>query len=216
MRTEAKVWEALDPSGRPRIDWLRRVEGTPVLLLGAFDPPTLAHVALITGAARETGLEGAFCLTKVLLDRSGPALLAPPDRLRLLTALGAEHGLGVAVCNRGTYLEVARAAGGHPVFVIGSDKIAQLRDPRFYPDGAAGVTATFDCADFLVVGRGGVPVPARMRALDAARVFPDADTASISASLVRERLAAGADVADLVPPVVADTLRGYTGVAERR
>lgn len=216
LGTTEQVWESLDPSGPPRLEWLRGVRGRPVLLLGAFDPPTLAHVALATGAARETGQQGAFCLTKVLLDRTGPALLAPPRRLDLLLRLGAEHGLGVAVSNRGTYLDVARATGERPAFVIGSDKIAQLRDPRFYPDGAAGVAATFEAADFLVVPRAGVPVPPGMRALDPGRVFPSPHTASISASQVRERLATGAEVADLVPPVVADTLRGYTGVAERR
>src|SRR5688572_26031282 len=94
-------WLTPEPSG----DW--------VLLLGAFDPPTLAHLAL----AEATG--AAFCMTEQTLGRPDEPLLGFDVRLGLLAGLGCP----VAVATSGTYLEVARAAGRPVTFVVGSDKL---------------------------------------------------------------------------------------------
>lgn len=212
------VWAALDPDGPPEVRWVRPVPGPmPVLLLGAFDPPTRAHLALVEGASRHTGRSGALCLTKLLLDRSAGMLLSPEQRVELLDALAVEGGLGLCLANRGTYLEVALALDGQAVFVVGSDKLAQLADPSFYPDGSEGVRATFEQARFCVVPRGGAAVDrSDVEVIDEQAVFGATDLALISASDVRRRLSEGMPIDELVPPLVARRLEGYNRDPSRR
>lgn len=102
---------------------------------------------------------------------------------------------------------------GHPVFVIGSDKLPQLKDPAFYADGTSGVEATFAECRFVVVVRSGVLPsggPGIIAILDPAQVFASPDIGEISASEVRRRLRTGMEIQDLVPPAVSRRLGGYT------
>lgn len=214
-RTLRRLWNELDVDGPPTVVWGRSVGGSRVVfLLGAFDPPTIAHVRLAVAGGRVSRVPAAFCLTKVLLARPTDVLLEPVHRLGLLDGLAEEHGLGLAVANRGTYLDVdraLRAASVDPTFVVGSDKLAQLEDPSFYPDGRRGVRATFSEVSFLVVPRPGSDVRRDdVRVLDATEVFADPVEATISSTEVRRRLRAGASVDGLVPPGVARGIGGYT------
>lgn len=216
--TPHAVWDGLDPQAEARLTFLRGVPGrSAVLLLGAFDPPTSAHVALARAAARHTGWPAAFCLTKVVLDRPADVLLDPVSRLELLDALALGEGMGLAVSNRGTYLDVARAArlaDLEVAFVVGSDKIGQLTDERFYADGQRGVDATFREARFIVVPRGTEVARRDVEILDNKAVFERPEVEMSSASEVRRRLADGRPIDDLVPRIVADSLRRYTERAE--
>src|SRR5438552_16687673 len=104
------LWEDLDPSGRPTAHWVvPPASKAIVLLLGAFDPPTNAHLRIVRAAARAEEASGALCLTKTLLARPPDELLPPARRLALLDVLARESDLGLAIANRGTYLEVAGA-----------------------------------------------------------------------------------------------------------
>jgi len=202
-----------DPKA-PRVRWIRPVPGPRVvLLLGAFDPPTLAHVQMAVAAGRHLEAPPALCLTAVLLDRPSETLLPWAERLELLEDLCGQMDLGLAVANRGTYLGVWRTlqrAGLRATFLIGGDKVAQLRDPAFYyPDGPAGVEATMSQVPFLVVPRGphtGSGLPE----LQVLAAFDDPATAGLSASSVRDRLRRGEPVENMVPEAVARRLRGYT------
>lgn len=163
-----------------------------MMLLGAFDPPTNAHVDILSEAARESDAAGGFCLTKVVLARNASRLLADEDRIDVLDAIAERLGFGLAFANRGTYLDVHRALvaeGFEPAFVVGSDKLAQLEDPAFYPDGRRGVDATFDELSLVVVPRG---------------------NRDLSATKVRRMVSDGRDVSDLVPPEAAAVIGGYT------
>jgi nicotinic acid mononucleotide adenylyltransferase len=209
------IWNALDPAGPSTIEWVRPVPGPRVVvLLGAFDPPTKAHMAIARAASRHEGAPAAFCMTRVLLARPDDELLDPVDRLSLLDDLAAANGWGLVVANRGRYLDVSRALhalGIDATFVIGSDKLAQLVDTSFYPDGAAGVAATFDEVRLLVVPRTAAPIErSGVRSLRTAEVFSDEQEMSISATEVRRRLREGRGIGDLVPPGVASALGGYT------
>lgn len=211
----AAVWDALDPSEPPELRWIRAVQGggEVVLLLGAFDPPTLAHLSLVHAAVRRTGAAGAFCLTKAILARPAGECLSPPRRLELLARIADEEGLGLAVANRGTYLDVgdaARRLGYEPQFVIGSDKLPKLEDPTFYPDGEAGVERTFARYRFLVVPRGARVERTDVVLLSPEDVFEEPRFGRLSATEVRERLKAGDAVDGCVPPIVARELARYT------
>ncbi|HYZ94013.1 MAG TPA: hypothetical protein VFA34_16695 [Actinomycetota bacterium] len=213
--TSLNVWDSLDANGPPQFIWHRPVDGSRVVfLLGAFDPPTRAHVAILDAASRSEGLPGALCLTKELLAREGDVLIPPRDRVELLDRIAVVRHFGLGIANRGTYLDVGRAClvhGIEPTFVIGSDKLAQLADPSFYPDGMRGVTATFEELSFLVVPREGSAVDRDdVRVLDASDVFPDDRTMGISSTEVRRRALAGGGLTGLVPPEVVASVEGYT------
>jgi nicotinic acid mononucleotide adenylyltransferase len=208
------AWDSLETDGPPSVTWIRPVPGPRVVvLLGAFDPPTRAHVCLASGASRCEGAPAVLCLTKLLLGRPDDELIPPVARIELLDAIASRRGYGVAIANRGTYLEVQRALanGLETTFVIGSDKLSQLEDPSFYEDGAVGVRSTFEEVRFIVVPRGRVEVGRDdVRVLDADEVFGGADVAAISSTEVRRRIRSGADIDALVPPEVALDLAGYT------
>jgi nicotinic acid mononucleotide adenylyltransferase len=184
-----------------------RVSLSRPVLLGAFDPPTNAHVSILKAAERLLDARGVLVLTKVRLARPDDTLLEEDERLRLLQSLAEAEGFELFVAESGTYLGVARemrAAGIEPTFIVGSDKVPQLNDPSFYADGLEGVEATFRECEFLVVERDGPGM------ISAAEVFENPRLAGISATEVRRRIRAGESVEDLVPPVVAQALEGYT------
>lgn len=205
------VWADLDPRTEAHVEWVHPVPGSrAVVLLGAFDPPTRAHVALVEAGAEAEGVAAALCLTKQLLARSSDELLVSEQRLSLLDKLARARSYGFALANRGTYRDVHRAmqaTGVDATFLIGSDKLAQLRDPSFYPDGERGVAETLAVVRFLVMPRAGVDVDLTDQPL-----LPplDDDLALLSSTEVRRRLREGSPVDDLVPAEVAVDVGGYT------
>jgi nicotinic acid mononucleotide adenylyltransferase len=170
-----------------------------VLLLGAFDPPTNAHVEILESSARAEQREPVWGMTKTLLDRPSGGLFTVEERIALVDSIAERTGSAFGRFEHGTYLEVDRALRGEgidAVFIIGSDKLSQLRDPTFYPDGHRGVEATFAEVAFIVIDRDAPPHAGR------------------SATKVRRLVEEGKDVSALVPPEVIEGLRsrgqGYT------
>jgi nicotinic acid mononucleotide adenylyltransferase len=120
------------------------------------------------------------------------------------------------------------ADGFDPTFIVGADKLVQLADPSFYPDGRRGAAATFDEVTFLVVPRSNIALDRpgsvldreNIRLLDVrpdggpepdgSEVFTDPRHEDLSATDVRRMVAAGIDVSNLVPPEVAAAIGGYT------
>lgn len=223
-----ELWDRLDAAGPAEVVWPRSVASIAtaadrdvsraVVLLGAFDPLTNAHVAIARGAARAEHAPPALCLTKILLARSDDALLTPRDRIGVILRVADRCDIGVAFANRGTYLEVGRAmrrSGIDATFVVGADKLGQLADPSFYQDGTRGVDSTFDELRFVVVPRDGIDVMpfldrANVRVLETSQVFEDDSLARVAASEVRRSVRAGEVIDHLVPSEVAEALRGYT------
>jgi nicotinic acid mononucleotide adenylyltransferase len=206
------TWESLDGG---RVEWVHRVAGhRVVVLLGAFDPPTNAHLAILDAAMNAVGAPGALCMTKVLLARGDDQLLPLDVRVDVLDAIARRLGIGLCFADRGTYLDVGREMakeGVRPVFVVGADKLAQLSDPSFYADGEDGVRATFDELELIVVPRDGTSIPRDdVVVLGVDEVFGDDAQALLSATEVRKRVRAGESVVDLVPPGVALAIEGYT------
>jgi nicotinic acid mononucleotide adenylyltransferase len=120
------------------------------------------------------------------------------------------------MASRGTYVEVAEtlaAEGFTARFVVGSDKLGQLEDPSFYPDGQAGVARTFARVDFIVVPRpDALTHRPELRWLEVGEVFERSGDEALSATEVRRRVRAGESVEGLVPQAVVLALRGYTSL----
>jgi len=154
--------EELDPAGPPEARLVRAAapSGRVGLLPGSFNPPTDAHVALAR-AGRAAGLRCVYyLLSKRTVDKERVTGIPLADRLDLLSGIAAASGDGVAFVNRGLYVDLAAAMrrtlpSAELVFLVGHDKIVQIFDRRYYPDGDAALEALFSLAAFLVAPRAG-------------------------------------------------------------
>ncbi|MFI4992041.1 MAG: nicotinate-nucleotide adenylyltransferase [Solirubrobacterales bacterium] len=181
------------------------------ILGGTFNPPHRGHLALVRHARAELGLE------RVLLMPAGrsPHKLSEVDpgpsyRLEMcqLAVAGSE---GIGVCT----LEIERRGPSYTVdtlkaihesypeteltFIVGADMARTLpewREPQ----------AVLELASLAVAGREDAGREDVLRALSAlqARVsFLDMPVCEVSSSMVRERVAEGKPVGELVGPAVA-------------
>ncbi len=137
-----------------------------IVFPGSFNPPTIAHIALLKQAqqfARQhepMSLYAAF--SKHTVDKEAverPLLL---DRIMLLDLVLRRRlpHTGIILFNRGLYVEEAEAIRrSFPrvkriLFLLGFDKIVQILDPRYYQDRDAALVELFRLAELLVAPRG--------------------------------------------------------------
>jgi nicotinic acid mononucleotide adenylyltransferase len=188
------------------------------LVSGSFDPMTVAHAALAE-ALMERG-SGPVLLVyspRTMPKEAGaePPTLRPEERLASVSAWCASRpGFLPAVCSHGLYVEQAEAAArafptAEIVLGLGADKVVQLFDPSWYPEGHAALDRLFERAVILYAPREG-----RERDVEgilaghrrwASRLRPIAlaeDLRSVSSSDVRRRIRGGQDVGSSVPPEV--------------
>jgi hypothetical protein len=152
-------------------------------------------------------------------------LFEPEERIASLLAYGAARlNVAVALCSHGLYSDQAEAAaaafpGARLVFGLGSDKLRQLFDPRWYRDRDAALARLFAVADVAYAVRAGDEAAVgellagedrwrpRLR-----RLHLDPVVAGVSSRSVRRDLRRGADVTALVPdqvlPFVLAAIRG--------
>lgn len=225
-RAVAARLAGLDPAGPPRAVLLRPPRaglGARVgVLPGSFDPLTAAHAALARAALRAGAVDSVLLLLSVhTVDKVDRATALLADRaLVLLRHTARRPRCGVAVCNRGLYVEEAAALA--PLldgaaglwFIVGHDKIVQILDPRYYADRDAALQELFTRAGLLVAPRADAgpaalaallarpenrPYAARVRFLPLAAAYR-----AHSATAARTALAAGtAGGAPLAPAAAA-------------
>jgi nicotinamide-nucleotide adenylyltransferase len=193
------------------------------LLSSSFDPMTIGHAALARAAGARVGLVVfTYSVRTMTKDAGTPEPLLPElDRIAGLEAFCRDkHGFAVGLCSHGLLVEQVTAAralfpGARLSVVMGSDKLLQLFEPRWYQDPEAALDALFSEADVLYAVRAGQEVPVnellgqhrarrwreRVRPLDV-----PADVAAISSGLIRELHRRGEDVRRLVPPEVATVM----------
>jgi len=90
-------------------------------------------------------------------------------------------------------------------FLIGADAFAEIETWRDYPK-------ILGYANFVVVSRPGFPVSEARRRLPSLAdriVAVDAPTADVSATDIRQRIAAGESIAGLVPPAVREHIERH-------
>jgi nicotinamide-nucleotide adenylyltransferase len=235
-----QILRALDPAGPPEAilvcgEGVSGARGL-VALAGSFNPPHLAHLALLRSALESTGAGGAsagvFVLSARTVDKEQPSGLLLEDRLWLLCRLASELSaavaprIGVVATNRGLYVDQATALrrlapGVERIdFVTGHDKIVQILDPRYYDDREAALRRLFEQAAFLVAPRdehSGADLDTLLgrpqNAPYAGRIRPlalDPRLARLSSTAVRGAALEGDGLQGLVPPAV-ERLLGATG-----
>ena len=192
--------------------------GVTGIMGGTFDPVHNGHLA----AARQ--LRDVATLDEVWLmpnatppHRTAPPVASADDRLRMVgLAVGSQPGLKPSALevDRGgvsytidTVRELARAFPGRPfAILLGSDAALQIRSWH----DAAGL---LDEARFVIFNRPETTLaPQTLHELgfDPARTqIVHLDTPAIAAHQIRDRLARGAPIDDLVPAAVADYIRAH-------
>ena len=196
---------------------------TIAVLPGSFNPLTRGHEALVAAAWREDVDAVLLVLPVRAIDKEGVTRAALVDRALVLLLWAARHGgTGVALVNRGLYLEqAALLAAQYPssaiTFLVGYDKVEQIFDPRYYTDRDAALEALFGLATLRVAprqGRGHDALDALLQREEnrrfAAHVTPlalEADVEALSSTTVREAARVGQSWQALVPVETALFLR---------
>ena len=194
------------------------------ILCGSFNPLTLAHTELAERARETYQLDCVFfTLAKVTVDKEQVSGLGLEDRLLLLSLYAQRHDCaGVALVNRGLYFEQAQAfrsllgARVELNFVVGMDKLVQILDPRYYQDRDAALRQLFSLASLVVANRGDLAQEGFQQLLDRPENRPyrshvrfcplPATVADLSATAIREGLAAGKVMDEHVPAETAGFL----------
>jgi len=170
--------DQLDPEAEPRafiVPGSPQPRGTIIVFPGSFNPPTIAHLALLKQAqefARHQALSDGkgsqtvqlyAAMSKHIVDKEHVERPLILDRIMLLQTVLRRYlpDAGVMLFNRGLYVEQAEAVRrSFPeverlFFLIGFDKIVQILDPRYYVNRDAALNELFKLAELLVAPRGG-------------------------------------------------------------
>ncbi|MGB8345956.1 MAG: hypothetical protein WCD86_13800 [Ktedonobacteraceae bacterium] len=172
-RSIQRLLDQLDPDAAPRAmvtPGSPRPQGEIIVFPGSFNPPTIAHLALLEQAEQFAQAQPATtgdvrlyaAVSKRITDKENvdrPLLL---DRIVLIERVVRKHlaRAGVMLFNRGLYVEQADAVHStfpdvkRLFFLIGFDKIVQILDPRYYSDRDTALRELFGLADLLVAPRG--------------------------------------------------------------
>ncbi|GCE19877.1 hypothetical protein [Dictyobacter kobayashii] len=215
LKRVQRLLDHLQPTADPEVVCVpdtKEPNDTVIIFTGSFNPPTIAHLALLKQGSRyaETQREPVHlyaAFSKRTVDKESverPLLL---DRVILLQDILRRRlpQAGILLFNRGLYVEQAQAIRhSFPrvkriLFLMGFDKIEQIFDPRYYKDRDASLAALFNLAELLVVPRGNdgeealnklLQQPQNQRFARYVRSQPfDASYRDISATLVREQAA---------------------------
>jgi nicotinate-nucleotide adenylyltransferase len=182
------------------------------LLAGTFNPLTTAHAALAE-AARDAGCDRVLlAMAPVSLAKETVERAHALDRLDWLVDWArGRPWTAVAVASHPLLVDMVEAAArllgddhrAEIVLLLGSDKAAQIADPRWYDDPDAAHARLARLASALVAVRAGPPVELATLPFPAAPLPTPGWTLDRSATEARAEAARGHPLAGLVPDEVA-------------
>jgi nicotinamide-nucleotide adenylyltransferase len=169
--------DQLDPEAPPQaliVPGSPIPRGTVIVFPGSFNPPTNAHLALMSQARqyvrshllssdeKNSPVHLYAAISRHIVDKEAvqrPSLL---DRIMLLDTVLRHHlrHTGIMLLNRGLYVEQAQGIRTcfprvkKLYFLIGFDKIVQILDPHYYKDRDTALRELFALAELLVAPRG--------------------------------------------------------------
>jgi nicotinamide-nucleotide adenylyltransferase len=212
-----ELLNGLDPADSPRLVTLEDCGScrSVAVLPGSFNPPTGAHLLLAERALREGFDCVLLVLARTTVGKNGGGLI-PEDRFMALRGASRATGLIPAVSSAGLYCDQAEAVArvfprADIAFLVGSDKIVQIFEDRWYEDREESLRRFFQAARLLVSPR--ADQNDRVAAtLAEKRNAPYASSVSLlplhpavgdlSSTRVRGLLQSGADASGLVPTPV--------------
>jgi nicotinate (nicotinamide) nucleotide adenylyltransferase len=190
----------------------------------SFNPPTLAHVALIREAIKKKKLDEVLVLLDMQAMDKEPIGANLEDRLRMLKkAFGKNPKISIGLSNRGLFLEKINPlrkyypAPASFAFIVGFDTIVRVIDKKYYPNRKQSLDALFGRCQFLVANRGeyqerALEILFRKREIKAYKgkvsfiTLPERFS-SLSSSLVRQSLSLGQPVNQWVPASIHSFLK---------
>jgi nicotinamide-nucleotide adenylyltransferase len=217
--------------GAPRLEILGAPPDRPAsvgLLSGSFDPMTVAHAALAEALrAHAPDLVLLVYSPRTMPKGAGaePPLLTPQRRVASVAAWCARRaGFEAAICSHGLYADQVDAAaasfpGADIVVGLGTDKVLQLFDPRWYEDREAALAKLFDTARVAYAARGSREAAEVASMIEenprwAGRLVPlrlPYGVRDVSSGDVRRRLRGGGDARSLVPDEIVRFLATGAG-----
>jgi nicotinate-nucleotide adenylyltransferase len=189
------------------------------VLSGTFNPPTCGHLAVGAAALEQLGLhEVLFVLPEQPPHRHVPEASLEQRAAMLRAAVAAEPRFSAAVTRGGLLLDIHEAIRAHYpaattfVFLVGRDAAERILLRWPYPDLARALAEMFARFELGVADRQGpfrLPshAPAAAYASRIHRLQIPATLEVVSASRVRERIARGESVAELLPAEVEAFIR---------
>lgn len=192
---------------------------------GSFNPPTIAHERLCQHAQGMLKLDEVLLLLAIVNVDKTLFGFELEERLKMMTAIAKERSnWSVAACSHGRFVEKAQAvAKAYPKgtglqFIVGYDTLVRIFEHRFYTD--IGMTSAlqllFERTKLAVMPRGEADEAKVKQFLEnsevvsfAHRIFvlpSDPSILWVSSTQVRQKLAQGEPIDDLVPPVVKEFL----------
>ena len=148
---------------------------------GAFDPPTVAHLAVAEAAWRQCGVDRVdLCLSRRTLGKDHLDHASLERRLAALrTLLDGRPWLGVNVTDASLLVD---AAEGYDVLVLGADKWAQVLDPAYYGGSAKARDDAVPRLPCLAVApRGDLALPPNATVLDVPAWLADVSSTAVRA-----------------------------------
>lgn len=197
------------------MEFIRRAE-VPVLqtplrlgiLPGSFNPPTIAHLALLEAARNH--VDELVCVIPRAFPHKTYHGATLEQRIGMLEAVGLPPECSIAVSEGGLFAEIAEecrvtyAAPLRPFFVCGRDAAERIVEWDYGKDGS--IEEMLLRFELLVAPRGGhYSAPAGLRH----RIHPLAadELTEVSSTAVRERIALGAGWENLVAEGIVETVR---------
>jgi nicotinate-nucleotide adenylyltransferase len=175
------------------------------VLAGAFNPVTLAHVALAEAALKV--VDEVVCVVPRVYPHKHFHGAAMEQRIQMLELTGAGR-YGVKVTDGGLFIEIARELqrpDNEIFFVCGRDAAERILHWDYGESGA--IEKMLDEFSLLVAERGGkyeAPTHLRHRVLGLAL---NQDFSDVSSTEVRRRIAAGERWEHMVPPAIVDHVK---------
>jgi len=179
FKSAQHLLDELDPRAKPQVCL---VPGSPVprgniiVFPGSFNPPTIAHLAMLQQAREFGSAHGGMgvyaAMSKRTTDKESVERPLLVDRILLLETVLHNHvpHTGILLFNRGLYVEQAEAIRAQFAevkqlyFLLGFDKIVQVFDPHYYQDRDKALRELFTLTEILVAPRAGAG-PAELSAL---------------------------------------------------
>jgi len=199
-------------------------EGRLGIFPASFNPPTLAHLALIKEAMKQGKLDEILILLDIQAMDKAPVGAAVEDRLTLLKkAFGRDPKVSIGLSNRGLFLEKIKPLRKYypaPIsffFIVGFDTIVRVLDKKYYQNRSRSLDALFSQCQFLVANRGeyqerALEILFRRREIKAYKETVSFITvperfSSVSSTLVREKMRKGQSINGLVPASIHQVIK---------